>query len=171
MKGIFKGREPPYTTAHPSHTPTANRPKPPESKERIAIAKKYQGFVALPRSVQQLPIWGNAYDTALWLYCVLHASHQPYKGLQPGQFYASQAQIATQLHWARKTVGTALQRLAGKALLDVNTSDKGTIITVMYWEEISSGRGFQEEPPRKDHLLFPLPAEEEVGGRIKWISR
>ena len=90
---------------------------------------------------------------------------------QPGQFYASQVQIATQLHWARKTVGTALQRLAGKALLEVNTSDKGTIITVMYWEEISSGRGFQEEPPRENPVLFPLPAEEEVGGRIKWISR
>ena len=93
------------------------------------------------------------------------------QGLQPGQFYASQVQIATQLHWARKTVGTALQRLAGKALLEVNTSDKGTIITVMYWEEISSGRGFQEEPPRENPVLFPLPAEEEVGGRIKWISR
>ena len=66
---------------------------------------------------------------------------------------------------------TALQRLAGKALLDVNTSDKGTIITVMYWEEISSGRGFQEEPPRENPVLFPLPAEEEFGGRIKWISR
>lgn len=93
------------------------------------------------------------------------------QGLQPGQFYASQVQIATQLHWARKTVGTALQRLAGKALLEVNTSDKGTIITVMYWEEISSGRGFREEAPRENPVLFPLPAEEEVGGRIKWISR
>ena len=153
------------------HAFTANQPKPPESKEGIAIARKYQGFVALPRSVQQLPIWGNAYDTALWLYCVFHASHQPYRGLQPGQFYASQVQIATQLHWARKTVGIALQRLAGKALLEVNTSDKGTIITVMYWEEISSGRGFQEESPRENPVLFPLPAEEEVGGRIKWISR
>lgn len=83
------------------------------------------------------------------------------QGLQPGQFYASQVQIATQLHWARKTVGTALQRLAGKALLEVNTSDKGTIITVMYWEEISSGRGFQEEPPRENPVLFPLPAKKK----------
>lgn len=63
---------------------------------------------------------------------------------QAGQFYASQAQIAVDLHWTRKTVGTALQRLAGKALLDVETSGKGTVITVTHWDEISSGRGFQE---------------------------
>ena len=94
--------------------------------------------------MQLLPIWGNAYDTALWLYCVLHASHRPYGELRPGQFYASQAQIAVELHWTRKTVGTALQRLDGKALLDVETSGKGTVITVAHWDEISSGRGFAE---------------------------
>lgn len=152
------------------HAFTANQPKPPESKEGIAIARKYQGFVALPRSVQQLPIWGNAYDTALWLYCVLHASHQPYKGLQPGQFYASQAQIATQLHWARKTVGTALQRLASKALLDVETSGKGTVITVTYWDEISSGRGFPG-----DKRLGDEPTAQPFAGtyaeELPWVSR
>ena len=110
----------------------------------IVIAEKYRGYVAIPRSVQVLPIWGNAYDTALWLYCVLHASHRPYGELRPGQFYASQAQIAVELHWTRKTVGTALQRLDGKARLDVETSGKGTVITVAHWDEISSGRGFAE---------------------------
>ena len=49
-----------------------------------------------------------------------------------------------ELHWTRKTVGTAMQRLAGKALLDVETSGKGTVITVTHWDEISSGRGFAE---------------------------
>lgn len=102
---------------------------------------KYQGFVPLPRDVQTLPIWGNNTDTALWLYCVLHASHQPYGDLQAGQFYASQVQIAKTMGMTRKTVGTALKRLEQKGLIAARTSDQGTIITVLYWDGISSGRG------------------------------
>lgn len=93
----------------------------------IAIAEKYRGYVAIPQGVQVFPIWDNAYDTALWLYCVLHASHRPYGELRLRQFYVSQEQITVELHWTRKTVGIALQRLVGKALLDVKTSGKGTV--------------------------------------------
>lgn len=105
------------------------------------MIEKYQGFVMIPRDVQVLPIWDNAKDTALWLYCVLHASHQAYRGLQPGQFYASQGNIGEVINTSRKTIGNSLRRLESKGLLRVETSDAGTIITVMYWEEISSGKG------------------------------
>ena len=106
------------------------------------MKEKYQGFVTIPRDVQILPLYDNAHDTALWLYCVLHTSHQPYKELKPGQFYASQADIAKRLGWSRKTVGISLRRLEQKKMLKVETSDKGTIITVRYWAQISSGEGF-----------------------------
>lgn len=105
------------------------------------MIEKLQGYVMIPRDIQTLPLWGNAYDAALWLYCVLHASHQAYRDLQPGQFYASQVQIAEVMHWSRKTVSASLRRLQAKGLLNVVTSDEGTVITVQYWHEISSGRG------------------------------
>lgn len=110
------------------------------------MSKNYKGYVTLPRDVQLLPLWDNPHDTVLWLYCLLHASHQPYKELQAGQFYASQKKIAEELKWSRKTVGTCLHRLENKEMLRVETSDLGTIITVMHWEEISSGRGLDEGP-------------------------
>ena len=103
--------------------------------------KIYKGFVTLPRDVQLLPLWDNPHDTVLWLYCLLHASHQSYKELQPGQFYASQKKIAEELKWSRKTVGVCLRRLEQKEMLRADTSDLGTVITVMHWDEISSGRG------------------------------
>jgi len=106
------------------------------------MIEKYQGFVPIPRDIQTLPIWGNTTDTALWLYCVLHASHQSYRDLKPGQFYASQVKIAAVMGMSRKTVGESLKRLQRKGLLYVKTSELGTIITVMYWDQISSGRGF-----------------------------
>lgn len=106
------------------------------------MIEKYQGFVPIPRDVQTLPIWGNTTDTALWLYCVLHASHQPYRDLQAGQFYASQAQIAKVMGMTRKTVGISLKRLEQKGLLHVETSDTGTVITVCYWSFICNGKGF-----------------------------
>lgn len=103
--------------------------------------KIYKGFVTLPRDIQLLPLWDNPHDTVLWLYCLLHASHQSYKDLQPGQFYASQKKIAEELKWSRKTVGVCLRRLEQKEMLRADTSDLGTVITVMHWDEISSGRG------------------------------
>lgn len=105
------------------------------------MIEKLKGFVTIPRDIQTLPLWGNAYDASLWLYCVLHASHTAYQDLQPGQFYASQVQIAKVMHWSRKTVSTSLRRLAAKGLLAVQTSDEGTVITVNHWAKISTGRG------------------------------
>lgn len=106
--------------------------------------KKYQGFVMLPRDVQSLPLWDNPYDTTLWLYCVLHASHQPYRDLQPGQFYASQKKIAAELKWSRKTIGTCLRRLEEKEMIRADTSELGTVITVIHWDAISSGQALDE---------------------------
>jgi len=50
--------------------------------------------------------------------------------------------IAEVMGMSRKTVGDSLRRLQSKGLLHAKTSELGTIITVCYWEQISSGRGF-----------------------------
>ena len=136
-----------------------------KQKGENSMSTKYQGFVPIPRDIQTLPFWGNAYDTTLWLYCVLHTSHQPYRGLQPGQFYASQARIAETLHWSRKTVSVSLRRLESKGLLGVRTSDRGTVITVMYWEEISSGKGVGNKGTGDENVVL-----SEDQGEWDWFN-
>lgn len=121
------------------------------------MSKNYKGYITLPRDVQLLPLWDNPHDTVLWLYCLLHASHQPYRELHAGQFYASQKKIAEELKWSRKTIGTCLRRLENKEMLRVETSDMGTIITVMHWEEISNRHGLDEDPNSyeySDHSFY-----------------
>lgn len=48
--------------------------------------------------------------------------------------------MAEDLHCSRRTVSAALRRLVDKGLLQMQTSDKGTVITMCHWEALSTGK-------------------------------
>ena len=118
------------------------------------MSRSHQGYVGIPRLVLQLPIWSNPHEVGLYFYCLLSATHKPYRGLKPGQFYTSKDKLAKALGWSRSTVYKSLGALQEKNLLRELSSRQGTIITVNCWDELTSGQ------PIQPHILSFLGVRE-----------
>lgn len=93
------------------------------------------GYVKMPRSILQQPIWNNPYDCALYLYCVLNASHNSYKGLNPGEFYTSKIRVRDELHWSKNTLNEHLRHLELIGMITVAADEQRTLIRINHWEQ------------------------------------
>lgn len=69
------------------------------------------GFVKISRKLLDSNIWIDGYDAALFVYCLLNASHNHFGNLLPGQFYASITGMMNTLGWSRNCVRLHLRHL------------------------------------------------------------
>lgn len=101
---------------------------------------KTSGYIKVPREILHEPIWCNPYDCTLYMYCVLHASHNHYKSLAPGEFYTSKLKIIEELHWSRNTLKEHLRRLEESGMIVSTALEDRTLIRVLHWEDTFGSR-------------------------------
>lgn len=118
-----------------------------------------KGFIKIPRSFIELPLWNDTQDVALWLYCLLCASHNKFGHLQKGQFYTSKQKMAKDLHWSRMTLDAHLKNLIEQDYIQISSSFHGTTITVKRWEQVTdtgSEYGTNTVQPHVQKFNYPV---------------
>ncbi len=98
-----------------------------------------KGYVQISRGALDADIWEDPYNAALYFYCLLNASYNYYKGLEPGQFYSSVLSLSKKLGWCRNTVALHLNELVRMGLIEKNRFPYGMCFTVIGWSEICKG--------------------------------
>ena len=96
------------------------------------------GFITISRDLLSSGIWADAHDTALFLYCLMRASHNHFGHLKPGQFYASVTSMVRVLGWSRNCIKAHLKQLKSAGLITVQETPEGTLYTIIGWETISA---------------------------------
>lgn len=98
---------------------------------------EYKGYIRVSRAILEERIWKNGYDASLYFFLLLHASHNQYGKLMPGQFYSSVTKMAEELGWCRNNVSKHINCLVSQGLISaINDEDSdGKIITVIGWNE------------------------------------
>ncbi len=97
---------------------------------------RFTGFVKISRTLLEANIWEDGYDAALYFFLILHASHNFYGKLHPGQFCSSIVSIAKALGWSRNGTSKHINCLVQKGLITVSHDSDGTLFTVINWDEI-----------------------------------
>ena len=95
------------------------------------------GFIKVSRKLLDSAIWNDAYDAALFFYCLLRASHNRYEGLEPGQFYSSFPSMMKGLGWSRNGIKAHLRNLIAMGMIAVSEYTGALLITVINWASIS----------------------------------
>lgn len=106
-----------------------------------------EGWVKLHRSVLTLPVFDEPELLRLWLYLLLKASHQPRDvpvgqtivHLQPGQLITGRKRIAQDLRISETNVRCQLKRLVVHQLVNLKTTNRFSLVTLMNWDFFQSG--------------------------------
>lgn len=102
-----------------------------------------EGWVKLHRKIKENPIYTNSKAVHIWIECLLRANH---KGkifflqrqkifLQPGQFVMGRSEFAKDVNLSASTVWFWLNQFKVDSMIDINSSPKGTVITVLKWND------------------------------------
>jgi hypothetical protein len=108
------------------------------------------GWIKLHRKLRDNPIYTNSVAVHCWIECLLRANHQEktfYKGrtkftLKPGQFLTGRKSFAKSTGISASTVWYWLNRFKVDTLVDITKTPKGSIITILNWDE------YQELTPK-----------------------
>lgn len=96
------------------------------------------GFITISRTLLASDIWSDAYNTALFLYCLMQASHNHFGQLNPGQFYSTITSLMKALGWSRNCIKIHLKQLISMDMISIRRTSSGTVFTVLNWETVSA---------------------------------
>jgi len=96
------------------------------------------GFITISRTLLTSEIWSDAYNTALFLYCLMQASHNHFGQLNPGQFYSTIASLMKALGWSRNCIKIHLKQLISMEMISIRRTSSGTVFTILNWEAVSA---------------------------------
>lgn len=101
-----------------------------------------QGWIKLHRRFRDNPYYKEPNAKAVWLECLLRAQHndgerflkrQKVK-LKAGQFVMGREEFGESIGLSGSTAWYWIQQFSSDSMVDIKTSTKGTIITVLKWE-------------------------------------
>lgn len=105
---------------------------------------KNKGWIKLHRDILENPVvMKDSVHLALWVYLLLKATHvaqeKMFAGkkiiLKPGQLITGRAKIANDLGEQQTKVYRALKDLKNEHQIEQQTSNQGSLITVVNWEK------------------------------------
>jgi len=105
------------------------------------------GFVKLFRSSLESAVFSNANLWKVWCYCLLRANYKERKilfdgeeiFLSSGQFITGRLQGANDCNMNPSTFRNQLKKLEGLTMLDINSDNKKSIITIINWSSYQDG--------------------------------
>lgn len=99
------------------------------------------GYVKVFRSLLESPIFDNERLLKVFMWCLLKASHKPYKAvvgsqivdLKPGQFVYGSRVAAEELNIPYSTVYRYMKLLQELEAIEMNVKRKYSVITIVNW--------------------------------------
>lgn len=102
------------------------------------------GWIKLHRKIWQNPIVTKDPDHfTLWIYLLTHATHQDFDTLwqgeritlHAGQLITGRKKLSKELHICDSKVNRILQVLKSEHQIEQQTSNKGSLITILAWDK------------------------------------
>lgn len=129
-----------------------------------------QGWIKLPRTIKESPVWHEPHYLRLWLYCQIKASHKDrevFYGLdsvqiKKGQFVTGRIKLADEMNEGMKKSPSAstwwrdLQKLEKLGMIEIHSTTKHSIVTICNWEQYQEDEAQQEQPK-----VVEVPQEEK----------
>lgn len=99
------------------------------------------GWIKLYRKSLKSSIWDNHNAWRVWCWCLMKTSHKeskfPFNGqdyiLKPGQFITGRVKACKELRLTNQKYRTALEYLKSSQRINVKTTNKFTLISVINW--------------------------------------
>ena len=107
---------------------------------------KSKGYIILWRSVFSSPIWENPKLERIYHWTLYRANWQETEVfpssekiiLQPGQFITSYPHAKDELKMAFGTIKTYLKLLQSESIIEIKSTNKYTIVTVLNWDDLQN---------------------------------
>lgn len=101
------------------------------------------GWIKLHRKLRDNPIYSNSKAVHVWIECLLRASHKEQSlylknqkvNLQPGQFVMGRDEFGESVGMSGSTVWFWIHEFVVNNMLNIKTTTKGTIVTVLHWDK------------------------------------
>lgn len=102
----------------------------------------HNGYIALHRKLLNNPIFDNPALLKMWVWCLLKATHTPYKqiiglevvDLNKGQFITGRFAGSKELNVNESTWYKHIKLLEQLEMIALNSNNKYTLVTVVNWE-------------------------------------
>jgi len=120
---------------------------PEEIKIEIEnMSNQKKGWVKLHRKFRDNPIYRNSTAVHVWIECLLRAAHaeeEEYLSrqkvqLKPGQFCMGRKEFGASIGISGSTAYFWIHSLKADNILDITSTTKGTIVTILKWDEYQS---------------------------------
>lgn len=110
-----------------------------------------KGFIYLHRKILKSSVCKNTNVFAVWIWCLLKATHVAYKipfgstdiELQPGEFVTGRKVASKELHISPQTYRTCITYLKSTNRITTKSTNQFTIISIVNWKE------YQNKPTNK----------------------
>lgn len=101
------------------------------------------GWIKLHRKLRDNPIYSSPKALHVWIECLLRACHEQktfYSKstkiiLKPGEFVMGRDEFGKNIGISGSTAWRWLQIFKADSMIDIKTSTKGSVVTVLKWEE------------------------------------
>lgn len=102
-----------------------------------------KGYIKLFRRVMNSPVYGNPNIWRFFEYCILKATHEPYKDilgyqevpLQPGQFVYGITKAMGETGLTESAIKSSIKALKKRGSITVKATNKYSIITIVNWKK------------------------------------
>lgn len=118
----------------------------------------HRGYVKLWRKIEDSAIWGNPELMAVWLWCLVKATHRPRhvvivtgRGktsieIQPGQFVYGRKVASVELRMPPSSVRRRMARLTEIGCITQKADTHYTVVTVCNWESYNGDENGSGQP-------------------------
>ncbi len=122
----------------------------------ITLIDKSQGYVIMWRSIVNTPLWSNPKLERVFHWVMYRANWQMEQifpttekvSLHPGQFITSYPHAAIELKMSVGTINTYIKLLKAESIIEINSTNKYTIVTVLNWDELQNPERTIESKPK-----------------------
>lgn len=102
-----------------------------------------EGWIKLHRKLRENPIYSNSVAVHVWVECLLRASHsdnalflhRQKQPLKAGQFVMGRDEFGKSINASGSTAWFWLQQFKVDSMVDIKSSNKGSIITILKWRD------------------------------------
>lgn len=127
------------------------------------------GWIKLHRQIKDSPYYKNGAAMQTWLECLLRAAHgeekiylkRQQRNLQRGQFPMGREEFGQSIGISGSTAWFWLQQFKADSMIDIETSSKGSIVTVLNWNE------YQEVDSNFDSKKTASEQEKNINKNVK----
>tara|TARA_R100001530_G_C4285829_1_gene146784 strand:+ start:231 stop:932 length:702 start_codon:yes stop_codon:yes gene_type:complete len=134
---------------------------------------KDTGWVKLHRKLKDNPIFYSDKGLRVWLWCLLKAGHKNKKiylgnqliELKIGEFVTGRLSASEELKISPSTFRNILATLKEDSYLDIKTTNKYSIITILNWSE------YQNEDSKKDNRITSDGQQNNTNKNVKNVKK